>query len=100
MIADLIIGFKGINERYTSKVTLDRSNMTIDVEYQNGPFKYLQNHWKFLPADGGCDIDFYIDFEFKSRIFQALIGALFNEAVHKMVSAFKTRADQLYGSKS
>ncbi|RED53262.1 type II toxin-antitoxin system RatA family toxin [Aestuariispira insulae] len=97
VVADLIIGFKGINERYTSRVHLDKENLIIDVQYENGPFKHLKNHWKFLPADGGCNIDFYIDFEFKSRILQALIGALFNEAVHKMVSAFKARADQLYG---
>jgi coenzyme Q-binding protein COQ10 len=70
----------------------------IDVEYINGPFRYLNNHWRFLPApDGGCIIDFFVDFEFRSRILQNLIGLLFNEAVSRMVGAFETRARQLYG---
>lgn len=97
VLADLIIGFKGITERYTSRVTFDRNKMIINVDYENGPFKHLKNHWKFFEAEGGCNIDFYIDFEFKSRLLQTLIGAVFNEAVHKMVAAFKKRADEVYG---
>ena len=70
----------------------------IDVEYINGPFRYLNNHWRFIEAeDGGCVIDFYVDFEFRSRMLQRLIGLLFNEAVSRMVGAFETRARQLYG---
>jgi coenzyme Q-binding protein COQ10 len=96
--ADLVIAFKMFRERFTSKVTLHPMTL-IDVEYINGPFHYLNNHWKFdtAPIDGHCVVDFYVDFEFRSRILQNLIGLLFNEAVSRMVSAFETRAHQLYG---
>ncbi len=98
LVADLIIGFKGIREKFTSEVTMDRAGMRIDVVYRDGPFKYLNNHWIFnARPDGGCEIDFYVDFEFRSRLLQRIIGMLFNEAVRRMVSAFETRADQLYG---
>lgn len=97
--ADLVIGFKLIRERYTSKVKLDRAGMGIDVTYTEGPFHYLNNHWKFIPAeDGGATIDFFVDFEFKSKLLQKVIGALFNEAVRLMVSSFEKRARQLYGA--
>jgi len=100
VVADLIIGFKGIRESFTSEVTLNRSAMRIDVAYRNGPFKYLNNHWIFnAQPDGSCEIDFFVDFEFRSRLLQRIIGLLFNEAVRRMVSAFETRADQLYGPK-
>lgn len=95
--ADLIIGFKMIRERFTSRVTLYRPDR-IDVTYQDGPFRYLNNHWRFDVAEnGGCAIDFYIDFEFKSKTLQKVIGTLFNEAVQRMVNAFEHRADHLYG---
>ena len=95
--ADLVIAFKVFRERFTSKVTL-HPIYGVDVEYINGPFRYLNNHWRFEAApDGGCIVDFYVDFEFKSRILQNLIGLLFNEAVHRMVAAFETRAVKLYG---
>lgn len=98
LVADLIIGFRGITDKFTSRVKLDRAAMKIDVAYQDGPFKYLNNHWLFLTSETGkCDIDFFIDFEFKSRILQALMGPLFNEAVRRMVGAFEDRAQQLYG---
>ena len=98
VVADLVIGFKGIRERFTSEVTLNRPAMRIDVAYRDGPFRYLNNHWIFnaLP-DGGCEIDFFVDFEFRSRLLQKIIGLLFNEAVRRMVAAFEARADQLYG---
>jgi coenzyme Q-binding protein COQ10 len=97
--ADLVIGFKLIRERYTSKVKLDRANNRIDVTYTEGPFHYLDNHWNFIPgADGGTTIDFFVDFEFKSKLLQKVIGALFNEAVRLMVSSFEKRARQLYGA--
>lgn len=100
VVADLIIGFKGIRESFTSEVTLNRPAMRIDVAYRNGPFKYLNNHWIFnAQPDGSCEIDFFVDFEFRSRLLQRIIGLLFNEAVRRMVSAFETRAEQLYGPK-
>ncbi|MEN8196552.1 MAG: type II toxin-antitoxin system RatA family toxin [Pseudomonadota bacterium] len=98
LIADLIIGFKGIREKFTSEVTPDRAAMRVDVAYRDGPFKYLNNHWIFnAQPDGGCEIDFFVDFEFRSRLLQRIMGLLFNEAVRRMVSAFEARADQLYG---
>jgi coenzyme Q-binding protein COQ10 len=98
IIADLLIGFRMFRERFTSKVTLIRPDR-IDVSYSEGPFRYLDNHWSFEPqADGGCVIDFYVDFEFRSRLLQGLIGVLFNEAVRRMVAAFEGRAKQLYGA--
>ncbi|MET4699343.1 coenzyme Q-binding protein COQ10 [Constrictibacter sp. MBR-5] len=97
LIADLVIGFKMVRERFTSRVTLRRPDR-IDVEYTEGPLRYLNNHWSFEPKDGGCVIDFFVDFEFKSMILQKLIGALFNEAVRRMVGAFESRAHALYGN--
>jgi len=98
LIADLIIGFKGIRESFTSRVALDREAMTIHVTYQDGPFKYLNNNWKFEKADTEhCALDFYVDFEFKSRILQRMIEMLFGEAVRRMVRAFERRAAHLYG---
>jgi coenzyme Q-binding protein COQ10 len=96
--ADLVIGFKMIRERFTSRVRLDRPNLRIDVAYAEGPFRYLNNHWIFEPLpDGSTRIDFFVDFEFRSTVLQKLISVLFNEAVRRMVGAFETRARQLYG---
>lgn len=95
--ADLVIGFKMIRERFTSKVVLHPSHR-IDVSYEDGPFRYLNNNWTFSPApDGGCLLDFKVDFEFRNRMLQKLIEVLFNEAVRRMVAAFEGRARQLYG---
>jgi coenzyme Q-binding protein COQ10 len=97
--ADLVIGFKMIRERFTSKVTLDPEAMRIDVAYTEGPFKYLNNHWIFNPAPGGqCEIDFHVDFEFKNRVLQGVMSMLFEEAVRRMVQAFETRAKAIYGA--
>lgn len=93
--ADLMIGFRMFRERFTSRVHLHRPDR-IDVSYQDGPFRYLDNHWVFEDLGEQCAIDFFIDFEFKSRTLQKLIGGLFNEAVQRMVSAFETRAATLY----
>ncbi len=100
LVADLIIGFQVFKERFTSYVRLDEAAMEIHVEYAEGPFKYLKNTWRFLPHEQGCEIDFYVDFEFNSRILQTVIESLFTEAVKRMVSAFEARADALYGTKS
>src|SRR5262245_24283984 len=99
IVADLIIGFRMFRERFTSRVQLDRPNR-IDVAYTEGPFRYLNNHWVFEPASGGCRIDFFVDFEFKSKILQRLIEVLFSEAVRRMVAAFEARAQALYGHPS
>lgn len=95
--ADLVIAFKVFRERFSSRVTL-LPDLGIDVAYIDGPFRYLNNHWRFERApDGGCIVDFYVDFEFRSKILQNVIGLLFNEAVSRMVAAFEARARQLYG---
>lgn len=97
-VADLVIGFKMVRERFTSRVTLNRHER-IDVQYTDGPFRYLNNHWAFQEDERGwCVIDFYIDFEFRSKTLQKLIGVLFNEAVRRMVNAFEDRANELYGA--
>lgn len=99
LFAELVIGFKMIRERYTSRVVLDRPRR-IDVQYTEGPFKHLENQWAFAPADGGkCQLDFHIDFEFQTRFLEKIIGPLFGEAVKRMVGAFETRAAKLYGAK-
>ena len=95
--ADLMIGYKMIRERFTSRVRLDPANRRIDVRYIEGPFKYLENHWIFREHPEGCLIDFFVDFEFKSRFLQRVIQPFFNEAVKRMVRAFESRAEQLYG---
>jgi coenzyme Q-binding protein COQ10 len=97
LIADLIIGYKMIRERFTSRVELLNDDMRINVSYADGPFRYLNNHWVFLPHEDGCLVDFYVDFEFKNRMLQKIMGLFFNEAVRRMVAAFEERADKLYG---
>jgi coenzyme Q-binding protein COQ10 len=99
--ADLMIGFKLVRERFTSKVTLDAASGRIDVQYTDGPFHYLNNHWIFVPppdAGRGCMVDFFVDFEFRSKTLQKIMGVLFNEAVRRMVHAFEERAAKLYGN--
>ena len=97
LVADLVIGFKMIREKFTSRVTLSPPHR-VDVAYTQGPLRHLNNHWIFEEAPGGCIIDFFIDFEFRSQILQKVMGALFNEAVKRMVAAFESRAHALYGS--
>ena len=98
IVADLMIGFRLIRERFTSRVTLNREGRRIDVTYTEGPFRYLNNHWIFEPdGQGGTFLDFYVDFEFRSILLQKVIGVVFNEAVRRMVGAFETRARSLYG---
>ena len=89
VVADLIIGFKVFRERFTSRVVLDPPRK-IDVTYAEGPFRYLDNHWTFERAPEGCRIDFFVDFEFKSRLMQKVIEVLFSEAVRRMVGAFES----------
>jgi len=98
LVADLIIGFRMFREKFTSHVELDAEALEIHVRYAEGPFKYLTNEWRFLPHDDGCEIDFYVDFEFNSRLLQSVIETLFTEAVKRMVHAFEKRADELYGA--
>lgn len=95
-VADLTIGFGPFRESFTSRVTLDRPHR-VQVRYEKGPFRYLNNQWEFVPHPGGTEVAFFVDFEFRSRILQAAIGVVFNEAVRRMVNAFRRRARQVYG---
>ena len=97
-LADMIVGFKGLRETFTSKVDKQRPD-AIHVEYIDGPLKYLHNDWKFRREDGGCAVDFSVDFAFKNRVFEMLAGQVFGTALRKMIGAFETRAGQLYGVK-
>jgi len=96
LVADLTIGFGPFRESFTSRVTLDRPSR-IQVRYENGPFRYLNNQWEFEADPRGCRVHFFVDFEFRSRILQAAIGVVFNEAVRRMVNAFLKRAREKYG---
>jgi len=101
-ISDMVIGFKVFREHFTSRVTCTPGHR-IDVAYEDGPFKYLNNHWTFNPVTGSggeafCEINFFVDFEFRSKILKAAIGVIFNEAVRKMINAFEARAKALYGT--
>lgn len=96
--ADLIISFKVFREKFGSRVILHPQAQTIDVSYLDGPFRYLDNRWKFTPIDEtSCEVDFFVDFEFKSRTLQAIIGVVFGEAMRRVVRAFEQRAADLYG---
>ena len=97
MTADMLVGFKAIREKFTSRVTKDRPNR-IDVYYMDGPLRDLDNSWVFRPTeDGGCEIDFCVQFTFRNAVFEALAGQYFDRAFRKMVEAFESRADELYG---
>ncbi|GAB0114492.1 type II toxin-antitoxin system RatA family toxin [Acidisoma sp. C75] len=97
LVADLTIGFGPFRESFTSRVKLQKPD-TIIVHYENGPFKYLNNRWIFKPDPQGCMIDFFVDFEFRSKVLQIAIGSVFAEAVRRMVYAFLKRARDIYGA--
>ena len=100
MIADLVVGFKSLKETFASRVKKHRPT-EIEVDYVEGPLKYLHNSWRFRPdGKGGTDIDFCVDFAFKSRIFEALAGQMFDRALRRMIGAFETRAHELHGDGS
>ena len=97
LVADMVIGFKMVRERFTSHVDYDAHALTVDTTYVNGPFKQMVSRWRFLPHPEGCLIDFFVDFEFKSRLLQGLATGFFGEVVRRMVGAFESRARKLYG---
>jgi coenzyme Q-binding protein COQ10 len=101
LIADMSIGYKFIAETFASRVTLDDPNNQIVVEYIDGPFRHLENRWTFKSdGKGGCDVVFYIDYEFKSRTFSMLAGAVFDQVFRKMAEAFEARADDIYARRA
>ena len=98
LVADMTVAYKIVRETFTSRVTLDRPNLKILVEYLDGPFKRLQNRWSFRPtAENACEVEFFIEYEFRSRTLAMLMGALFDTAFRKFAAAFERRADQIYG---
>jgi len=99
MIADLVVGFKALKETFTSRVRKSRPE-AIEIDYVEGPLKYLRNSWKFRAAPGGTEVDFCVDFAFRNRLFEALAGQMFDRALRRMIGAFEERADALYGSSS
>jgi len=97
MVADLVVGFKSLKETFASRVTKERPHKIV-VDYLEGPLKYLHNSWRFEPdGKGGTNIHFCVDFAFKSRLFEALAGQVFDRALRRMTAAFEDRAHQLYG---
>ncbi len=98
MVADLVVGFKALREKFTSRVVKQRPN-GIHVDYVDGPLSHLSNDWHFRPdGEGGCLVDFAVDFAFRSRIFEALAGQMFDRALRRMIGAFEERAARLYGA--
>lgn len=98
IIAEMTVAYKMIRQNYTSRATLDRQNLKILVEYLTGPFSRMQNRWAFHPVDDKtCDVEFFIDYEFKSRTLAMLMGAMFDSAFRRFATAFESRADKVYG---
>lgn len=98
MLADLVISFKVFRERFGSRVTLWPEQMRIDTSYIEGPFKHLDSTWTFAETEGGCEVHFEVDFEFRNRLLQGAAGMFFNEAMQRVVRAFERRAADLYTS--
>ena len=100
LVADMTVAYKLIRETFTSRVTLDRPALTILVEYLDGPFSRMENRWKFRELNANaCEVEFFIDYEFRSRILAMLMGAMFDAAFRRFAVAFEKRADQVYGRK-
>ncbi|TPI33158.1 type II toxin-antitoxin system RatA family toxin [Mesorhizobium sp. B3-1-6] len=99
LVADMSIGYRAIRETFTTQVLLNPAEHAIDVKYIDGPFKYLSNIWRFDPAGSGCEVHFFIDYEFKSRILGAVMGTMFDRAFRMFSEAFEKRADVIYGVK-
>jgi len=92
LTAEMAVGYGALRERYTSQVLLDPAERRVDVSQTSGPFKVLENHWRFVPNGEGCDIDFSIQFEFKSRLLHSVASTKFEKAMLKMTDAFEARA--------
>ncbi|GHC62977.1 type II toxin-antitoxin system RatA family toxin [Limoniibacter endophyticus] len=96
LIADMTVGYKAIRETFTSQVFLKPEENRIEVSYVDGPFRHLNNIWRFTPAEDGSDVHFYIEYEFKNRILGALMGTMFERAFRTFAEAFEARADKVY----
>jgi coenzyme Q-binding protein COQ10 len=101
IVADMTVSFKLVRESFRSRVTLDRPKLQILVEYLQGPFSHMQNRWTFTPTgEQTCEIEFFIDYEFRSRMLGVLMGSMFDAAFRRFATAFEARADQVYGRKT
>jgi len=103
VIAEMMVGYKAFREKYTSRVQLDPAALTVDVTQAQGPFRRLENHWRFTPLKDpagrdACEVQFAIDFEFRNRLLGAVAGAAFEKALLKMSTAFEARAAALSGA--
>ena len=98
IVADMVVAFKGLEQRFTSKIELRPNERKIIVDYVDGPFRYLHNTWEFEPLKEACRVHFDIDFEFRSRLLSALVRSVFGRAVTRMTDAFESRARSLYGN--
>ncbi len=97
LIATMGVGYKAIRESFTTRVRLDPQTPRIDVSYLDGPFRYLNNNWSFAEKDNGCDVAFFIEYEFRSAVMGLLVGAVFDKAFRKFSVAFENRAKEIYG---
>lgn len=98
LVADMTVGYKAVRETFTSQVLMRPDEMIIDVKYIDGPFRYLDNRWVFTAGkNNGCEVEFSIDYEFKSRMLSVLMGSMFDRAFHMFSEAFERRADEIYG---
>jgi coenzyme Q-binding protein COQ10 len=104
LIADMTVGYKAIRETFTSRVVLDPSRLAVDAgnvaDHPSGPFRSLENHWRFAEATGGCDVEFSIRYEFKSALMQMLVGSLFDRVFRRYTQAFEERAATVYGGRA
>ena len=102
LIADMTVGYKALRETFTSRVVLDPAALRITAgsvpEFPSGPFRRIENRWTFAEAPGGCDVGFYISYDFKSLMMQALVGGLFDRVFRRYTQAFEERARAVYGS--
>jgi len=97
LVADMTVAFKLVRESFRSRVTLDRPKLQVLVEYLEGPFSHLENRWTFVPTGAdACEVEFFIDYEFKSRMLGVLMGAMFDTAFRRFATAFEHRADEIY----
>ena len=100
LVADMTVAYKLVREKFTSRVTLDRPNLQILVEYLEGPFSHLENRWTFHPTgERTCDVEFFISYQFRSRTLGLLMGSMFDVAFRRLAVAFEHRADQVYARK-
>jgi coenzyme Q-binding protein COQ10 len=101
VVADMTVSFKLVRETFRSRVTLDRPKLQVLVEYLQGPFSHMENRWTFTPTgDAACEVEFFIDYEFRSRTLGLLMGSMFDVAFRRFAAAFEARADRVYGAKT